>query len=630
MPERHAAEGGKEALPGLFRTLVYVVWTAFRSDRRIAVAALGLIPLAWLTGTVFAWWLKLLVDAALDHDRDAIVFAVAGLVISQVAGWASSAIGRRLNRTFREKAGATLETELIRRSAGTPTIQHLERPEYLDKLDPLRKETWIVHWTLESLAETLGVVAQTALTIGLLASVHPALVLLPVFGVPALLVGRASAIRERSAQEAMGEDRRRQRHLVNLGTNASPGKEIRVFGLADQLLALSGAAWRREHAIRTRVAWLGAGWQAFASAFFAVGFVGALLLVAAGVASGQASVGDFALALVLAATMSANLRVAVGMFEWLVGCLAIGARYLWLVDHAREEDRRRTAQLPGRSTAGSVKLVKSVEPVAPAVPAIPARLRVGIEVRDLSFRYPGTPSLILDKVSLTLPAGSVVAFVGDNGAGKTTFVKLLCGMYEPTEGGIFVDGHDLAGLDLRSWRERCTGAFQDHARFELALGEAVMLGDLRRRDDPEAAHRALAAAGAADLAQSLPDGLRTQLGATWPGGTELSGGQWQKVALARGLMREEPLLTVLDEPTASLDAQTEDTLFARYAAAARRERNANGVTLLVSHRFSTVRSADHIVVLSGGTVVEYGTHDELIDRAGTYAELYELQARGYR
>jgi ATP-binding cassette, subfamily B, bacterial len=243
-----------------------------------------------------------------------------------------------------------------------------------------------------------------------------------------------------------------------------------------------------------------------------------------------------------------------------------------------------------------------------------------------------------------LPAGRVVAVVGDNGAGKTTIVKLLCGMYVPTGGSILVDGVPLPEIDLTTWRARCTGAFQDHARFELTVRDAVALGDLSRVSSASSAasaatgtvgadgavERALAAAGASELADVLPNGLDTQLGATWPGGVELSGGQWQKVALARGLMRTEPLLTVLDEPTASLDAPTEDELFARYAEQARRRREKGGVTLLVSHRFSTVRSADHIVVLDGGRVTEQGTHEELMRTGGSYAELYELQARGYR
>jgi ATP-binding cassette subfamily B protein len=602
----------EDVLPGLVRTLVYTVRAAFRTDARLALVTLTLAPAAWLDGTLAALFLKLLTDAALDRDAVAVVVAVSALVVTHAGGWVAASFGRRLQHTLQEKAGVALEEELIQVSAGTPTLQHLERADYLDRLDPLRKEAWIVHWTLESLAQTLGALAQTVLTIALLASVHPVLAVLPVFGVPALLVGRRVALRERDAQEATAELRRRQRHLVTLATNASPGKEVRVFGIGDRLLRLSRETWRAEHARRTRVAWVGAGWQVGASAFFAAGFVGALAVVGNAVAAGRAGVGDLVLALVLAATMSGNIGMVVSMFQWLAGCLGVGSRFLWLVDHARAE-RRATGSLPATTVAARV----------------PDRLREGIELREVTFTYPGTSRVVLDKVSLRLPVGRVVAIVGANGAGKTTLVKLLCGMYAPTSGSILVDGTDLAEFDLTRWRARCTGAFQDHARFEVTLREAVAIGDLDARPGERAVADALEAAGAGTLVDVLPNGLSTQLGPTWPGGTDLSGGQWQKVALARGLMRPEPLLTVLDEPTASLDAPTEEALFAGYAAQSG-DRGAHAVTLLVSHRFSTVRTADHIVVLAGTGVAEEGSHDELVARGGTYAQLYELQARGYR
>jgi ATP-binding cassette subfamily B protein len=595
-----------EKLPGSLRTLAYTVRVALRTDPKIAAGGLLLIPLGWVSGTLFALWLKLLVDAVVESDRRGVVVAVGLMVANQVGGSLVGAFGQRLNQTLQERAGVNLEHQLIHVSAGTDSIQYLELPRYVDRLDPLRKEAWIVHWTLESFTETLGAFAQTAFTVALLVSIHPALALLPAFGIPALVAARAASLREKRAEEVTAAYRRRQRHLVKLGTDPSPGKEVRVFGLERELLRLSRAEWSKEHAIHTAVAWKGTGWQVATSAFFAVGFVGALVLVGNAVVRGTATVGDLALALVLARTMSTNLGMVVGMVRWLVACLATGQRFLWLVDRADAEKRS-----------------KSPTPT-------PSRLTDGVRLANVSFRYPGTERLVLEDVSLTLPAGGVVALVGENGAGKSTLVKLLCGMYEPTAGAILVDGIDLRDLDLREWRKRCTGAFQDHARLELHLVDAVTVGDLDRLGDRAAAERALTAAGAGELTVNLPDGLDTQLGTRWPGGTDLSGGQWQKVALARGLMREDPLLTVLDEPTASLDAQTEDALFARYAAEARRQRSANGVTLLVSHRFSTVRAADHIVVLGDAGVLEQGSHDQLIDRGGVYAELYHLQARGYR
>jgi ATP-binding cassette subfamily B protein len=238
--------------------------------------------------------------------------------------------------------------------------------------------------------------------------------------------------------------------------------------------------------------------------------------------------------------------------------------------------------------------------------------------------------LVLDNLSLTLPAGAVVALVGENGAGKTTLVKLLAKLYEPSSGSILVDDAPLARIAAAEWRTRLAGAFQDFYRFEFHARHTVGLGDVPRLDDERAVVTAVDRAGAADVVSRLASGFDTQLGPTWPGGADVSFGQWQKLALARGFMRDRPLLLVLDEPTAALDAETEHALFERYAAAARGESPDGRITILVSHRFSTVRMADLIVVLDGARVVEVGAHDELMAKRGQYAELYEIQAKAYR
>jgi len=236
----------------------------------------------------------------------------------------------------------------------------------------------------------------------------------------------------------------------------------------------------------------------------------------------------------------------------------------------------------------------------------------------------------LRDVTLYLPAGSVVALVGENGAGKSTLVKLLAGLYRPTSGRVLVDGADLASFDLSSWRSRLSGAFQDYAQLEFTAGVAVGVGDVANVDDEERVRRALHDSASDDILATLPSGLGTQLGATWPDGVDLSGGQWQRLAIARGMMRADPLLLVLDEPTAALDPATEHALFERYAHAARAARGRGSVTLLVTHRFSTVAAADLVVVLDRGRVIETGSHHELMAARGHYAELYELQAQGYR
>ncbi|GAA5039173.1 ABC transporter ATP-binding protein [Actinopolymorpha pittospori] len=260
----------------------------------------------------------------------------------------------------------------------------------------------------------------------------------------------------------------------------------------------------------------------------------------------------------------------------------------------------------------------------------PEQLRTGIALESVSFTYAGAKRPALREVELVIQPGEVVAIVGENGAGKSTLVKLLTGLCRPTEGRITLDGTDLAELSIHDWRQQCTAAFQDFATFEFTLREAVATGDLDGKPHDIAVTQALGEANADDLAATLPAGLDSQLGARWDSGVGLSGGQWQKIALARGLVRRQPLLTSLDEPTAALDAVTEHAMFDRFAQMARASSERGAITLLVTHRFATTAMADRIVVLSNGRLSEQGTHEDLMATGGQYAELYRLQAKGYQ
>jgi ATP-binding cassette subfamily B protein len=319
-----------------------------------------------------------------------------------------------------------------------------------------------------------------------------------------------------------------------------------------------------------------------------------------------APAGDVLLALAAGSRLSAYVGGTVGEVGFLRGVWMDSSRRLaWLEDYA-------------------ASLVSDADQPAPA------KLAEGIRFEHVSFAYPGAERLVLDDVNLDLPAGSVVALVGENGAGKTTLVKLLAKLYEPTAGRILIDRTDLASIAADGWRARLAGAFQDFFRFEFIARHTVGVGDVPRLDDEPAVVTAVGRAGADDVIVRLTAGLDQQLGPTWPGGVEVSFGQWQKLALARGFMRDQPLVLVLDEPTAALDAETEHALFERYATAARDEDQNGRITILVSHRFSTVRMADLIVVLDGARVVEFGTHDSLMGKRGQYAELYAIQAAAYK
>jgi ATP-binding cassette subfamily B protein len=261
---------------------------------------------------------------------------------------------------------------------------------------------------------------------------------------------------------------------------------------------------------------------------------------------------------------------------------------------------------------------------------VPDRLRHGIDLEHVTFSYPGTAVTVLDDITLHLPAGAVVAVVGENGAGKTTLVKLLSKLYEPLEGRILVDGQELARMRADEWRTRLAGAYQDVFRFELLARQSVGVGDVPRIDEVPAVSAAVGRAGADDVVAHLASGLETQLGKGWPDGVEVSFGQWQKLALARGFMREGPLVHLHEDPTAGLDAETEHALFERYAAGARREADDGRITILVSHRFSTVRMADLIVVLDGARLVEVGSHEDLMAREAGYAAMVHAYERGER
>jgi ATP-binding cassette subfamily B protein len=342
--------------------------------------------------------------------------------------------------------------------------------------------------------------------------------------------------------------------------------------------------------------------------------MGAVVLVVRGAVDGELTVGDAVLVLGLGGQVNGQVAELVYLTSWWSRTVEAVGHYRWLVDRSQEAAAAEAA---------------AVEAVGDHLP-VPAQLVAGITFSGVGFTYPTTDAPVLAGVDVHLPAGAIVAVVGENGAGKTTLVKLLLRFYEPTSGRITVDGTDLRRIRAGEWRGRTSASFQDFARLHLVARHSVGVGLLEHLDDEPAVVGALARGGGGDLADGWPHRLATQLGPEFDGGVELSAGQWQKVALSRAMMREDPLLLVLDEPTASLDASTEHALFERFSDQARRAATTTGaITVLVSHRFSTVRMADLILVVAGGRVTEVGTHRELVDLDGHYAELYRLQARSY-
>jgi ATP-binding cassette subfamily B protein len=568
------------------------------------LVSLALSQLAALPDALLALWLMLLGQGVIEHRLVMVQAAAAGLGLSAAATWFLRTVSTRVSRRFRDRVTIALEAHVARLQASIATVGHQERPEYLDRLSMLRNQVFVLDHMYLSVFSTTGWLLRLGITLALLVSVHPALILLIVFAVPTVLTSSWRPAVERSAQEKGAQANRLSHHLFTLATTASPAKEVRVTGIAGRLVEDRRAAWERWYRPVAAARSGSALWYALAWALFGMAYAGAVVFVSASL---RAPATDVLLVLAAGARLSAYIGATVGEIGFLRGFWMDGSRRLaWLEDYAA-------------SVAASGDL------------PVPAVLHQGIRFEHVSFTYPGTARLVLDDVSLTLPAGAVVAIVGENGAGKTTLVKLLAKLYEPSSGSIQLDDTPLARVAADEWRTRLAGAFQDFFRFEFQARHTIGLGDLARLENESALAAAMERAGAADVVARLASGLNTQLGPTWPGGVELSFGQWQKLALARGFMRDEPLLLVLDEPTAALDAETEHALFERYALAAREQRSANGrITVLVSHRFSTVRMADLIVVLDGARLVEFGTHDALMAKGGQYADLYSIQAAAYR
>ncbi|HZB39364.1 MAG TPA: ABC transporter ATP-binding protein [Ilumatobacter sp.] len=591
-----------EDLPPAMRSLWRTFQLGYRAEPKLLTLSLGLAMLMMLPDALLALWLKLIVDGTIEGNRSTIMTAAVGLAASVTATWYLSVLSQRVQRRFRDRVAIALESHVARLQAMVPTIEHHERPDYLDRLAMLRDQVFALDHMFMSLFSTLGWLFRLVITAMLLGSVHPALVLLIVFAWPAFLVSTWRPAVERRVQEGFIANARLGRHLFVLGTTAPRAKEVRVTATGDWLRTEMAAAWRRWFEPVAAARWRTALWHTAVWALFASAYIASVVFVASGLDRG---VGEVVLVLAAGMRLASYIGGTAGELGFLRGFwLDASRRLVWLEDYARDA---------------------TPESVVPA----PHRLSEGITFEHVSFAYPGTGRLVLDDVTLEFPAGAVVALVGENGAGKSTLVKLLARMYEPRSGSITVDGVDLRSIAVDEWRDRLAGAFQDFYRFEYPAQRTIGVGDLPRLDDHDAAGTAVTRAGAQDVIDRLADGLDTQLGAAWEGGAEVSFGQWQKLALARGFMRDGPLLLILDEPTAALDAETEHALFERFAAAARAEAATGRVTVLVSHRFSTVRMADLIVVMDGARVVESGTHEELLARNGHYAELFSIQAAAY-
>ncbi|HEY3632482.1 MAG TPA: ABC transporter ATP-binding protein [Jatrophihabitantaceae bacterium] len=566
-----------------------------------------MLVLGSVSATCYPLGYRLLVDGALRGSTSHVVFGVIVVGGLLSIGWLLTSIAATEAMALSDRIAIYRMSRMIRLIGGVTGLEHLERPDYLAQVERLNTNRRQLASAPRMVLSNTSSIARVITLLVLLGSVSPWLLLLPVCAVPPIVADRIVKRITKQADDDMADTRRLASMIFALTSEAGTASEVRAYGLSERLAAehrRCGAELNRRSA---REALQVLGVQSIGWLIYAAGLMGAVAFVVLRATDGALSLGTVLMSVSLIRRSRNQLASAAQGSGALVSTLATADRLFWLEDYAAEQAAAAGTQQPPRT------------------------LRYGIELRDVTFSYPGTDRPVLEHLDLRLPAGTTVAVIGENGSGKTTLIKLLLGMYRPDGGQILVDGTSLADLDPIAWRDRSTGAFQDFARFQLPAVQSIGVAELPRIDDEPAALAALERAGVDGLAEQLPDGLATRVGTAYTGGHGLSGGQWQRLALGRAMRRDGPLLVVLDEPTASLDAQAEHALFDRYVDAARREADRNGaITVLVSHRFSTVLMADLIVYLEDGHAVEVGSHAELLGRGGRYAELFELQAAAYR
>ncbi|WP_054009960.1 ATP-binding cassette domain-containing protein [Arthrobacter sp. ERGS1:01] len=585
----------------LWSVTLHILGLGWRVDKRSTVIILVLIGVGAFLNSLAALSQRWIVDAAGANIVSGVVMAalVGGAVVG--LGGAADWIQRYRQGHLIDLVEVSVNDEILQTAGSIPTLAHLERSDYLDKVALLRRSVRDLSSGWWAAASAAGALVSVAMSVILLMRVHPLLGLLAPVALVPLWAARKSHVFEAAARTKTAESERYEAALHRLLLDPGAAKEIQLSGSAtlldDAARQASAHVIRTRAQARTKASLLNLlAWSSYAAAY-----IGALVLLAHLVLEGRANIGDVMLLITLASTLRYQIWAIVEEYTRIAEARLATEHYLWLMDYAELQRHRGTHP-------------------------VPETMLQGISFTDVSFSYPGTDVQVLSGINLDFPAGSTVALVGVNGAGKTTLVKLLTGMYTPDTGSITVDGRSLDDLHLADWRSRTSGAFQDFVNFQLPVGTAIGVGDLPNSTDTGAISAAARASGADAVVERLADGYETQLGLDHDG-VQLSQGQAQKVALARGLMRGNPLLRVLDEPTAALDPQSEDELYRRFVDQAT---GVDGmVTILVSHRFSTVRMADEIVVISRGTVAERGTHAELMGNDSDYARLYLAQASGY-
>jgi ATP-binding cassette, subfamily B, bacterial len=559
------------------------------------------VPLAMLVVT------RLIIDAVVAHvssNHAALRPGFWGLVALEF-GLASA--GTALSRTV-DYCDALLADKFTRHisvrimeHASRLDLASYEDPAFYDKLERARVQATDRLGMIQAIGRLLQQIITTVTLAGSIVIFSPLLlVVLIVCVVPAFLGESHFAFLGYSLAFQQTPTRRQLDYLRVLGASKESAKELKLFGLSSFLTTrfreLSDGIYAQNIALARRRLWAGA----LLSLLGTAGYYGSYAWVIFDTLNGRFSVGTLTFLAGAIASTSSNIQMIFSTFS----SIADQALFLTdLLEFFAVEPR-----------------VRSKHNALPA----PRPIRVGFEFRDVSFAYPDTDRLVLNRLSFKLKPGERVALIGENGEGKTTIVKLLTRLYDPSSGSILLDGTDLREYDLEDLCREIAVIFQDFMRYDMTAAENIAVGQIQSRDNSFKIGMAAQKSMAHAVIHKLPRGYQQMLGRRFEQGCDLSGGEWQRFALARAYMRDAQLL-ILDEPTASLDARSEHEVFQRFA-----ELTAGRMAVLISHRFSTVRMADRILVLEDGTITEDGDHDGLIARGGRYREMFELQAANYR
>ncbi len=589
------------------RRAFWLVWSA-HPPSATGMAACSIVGAALPAAQ--AWVGKLIVDGVVNAINTN-VGAQAGLLavlpwllleLGLFVAYAANAQARRFaEHVLHARINLGINSQIIRKALELD-LSHFENAEYYDKLQNARREA---DWRSLKIVDGGFYLVQNVLTLlsfgALLLRFSPWLALLLFAAtIPAFIAQSQYAELSFRVLSWRAPEARKLQYLEYLLTDYDSVKEVKLFNLGEPLLGrYADLFWkflREDQAIAAKRSWASLGWGLLAT----LSYYGAYAWIVWRAVDGGITLGDMTLYLTVSRS-SQNMFEAVfyGLSELYENGLFMSNLFAFLA----LEPKMPTAAQP--------------------LPA-PKAFATGIEFRNVSFKYEGHEEWTLRHVSLTIKPGEKIALVGRNGAGKTTLIKLLTRLYDPTEGCILLDGVDLRDYDLRDLRRRIGVIFQDFVRYHLTAKENVGFGQIEALDDQPRILRAAEKSGAHPVIQEMPEGYETVLGRWFSRGRDLSGGEWQKIALARAFMRDCEVL-VLDEPTAALDAENELRVFQQF-----RELTADKTAVLISHRFSTVRMADRIFVIEQGQITEQGAHAELLAQGGTYARLFTLQAESYR